>query len=430
MANYTLDEKMVSGMSDGDMNALLSLYLHRCLTPELIVKYPYSCDEISSESADLRLNAMILDKLIEVVSYGENKEALFLTSFGVKTVTGLYSEQLMRLYKPGSGKKLPSYWDLKMHPANINHQIHLNRFGLEFERYARGLIEYEYYDEKFMPPASDFMMPDGMISLPDRLLFLEMDMGTESIKRLAQKWDSYRMFLNSPKAYYQDRPITMFFILDGIRKLSLRQKTTTRSLMTYLGGRVNRNFEAYFEPPEICHEIIRTRYLSAGTELSADEESVLTILKSKYGFQISKPAFLREIGLPSSYYVKRLNDKGKIAVVGDRPQEFILEIWLDRRFSIFQSLASNRQVEAKLREMAGREVPYLLVVPSIIWANKIPLIIKSTIPEKVFFTTPERLNVRTDWHKALFRIDQIKNLTHFEDDSLSTPIHEKRLTKL
>ena len=80
--------------------------------------------------------------------------------------------------------------------------------------------------------------------------------------------------------------------------------------------------------------------------------------------------------------------------------------------------------------MAGREVPYLLVVPSIIWANKIPLIIKSTIPEKVFFTTPERLNVRTDWHKALFRIDQIKNLTHFEDDSLSTPIHEKRLTKL
>lgn len=200
--------------------------------------------------------------------------------------------------------------------------------------------------------------------------------------------------------------------------------------MTYLGGRVNRDFEAYFEPPEKCHEILRTRFLSAGTELSAAEGSVLSVLKSKYGFQISQPGFLREIGIPSSYYIKRINDHGKIAITGGRPQEFILDIWLDRRFSVFQSLTSKRQIEEKLKKMAGREVPYLLVAPSIIWANRIPLIIKSAIPEGVFFTTVERLNVRNDWHEALFRIDQLKNLAHFKDDSLCAEVHEKRLTKL
>lgn len=112
-----------------------------------------------------------------------------------------------------------------MSPANINQQIHLNKFGLEFEEYARENIEYEYFDEKFMPPASDFMMQDGMISLPDRLLFLEMDMGTEAAKRLSPKWNSYRIFLNSPKAYYQNKSITMFFILDGMLR-SGSEKTT------------------------------------------------------------------------------------------------------------------------------------------------------------------------------------------------------------
>lgn len=102
---------------------------------------------------------MILDKLIEAVPYGGCEDALFLTPYGVKTVTSLYSEQLIKMYKPGLiSEKLPTYWDLKMSPANINHQIHLNKFGLEFEEYARENIEYEYFDEKFMPPASDFMM--------------------------------------------------------------------------------------------------------------------------------------------------------------------------------------------------------------------------------------------------------------------------------
>ena len=203
-------------------------------------------------------------------------------------MVSLFGDRLKKLYKPGSqNTALPTCFDLKMHPANINHQMHLNQFGLEFEDYARGDAAYTYYDEKFMPPASDFIMPDGMIVLPERILFLEMDMGTERVKRLAQKWNSYRMFLNSPKAFYEKKPITMFFLLAGVKRLSYRQKSVMRSLMTYLNGRVNGEFEAYIETPEMCHEILQTRYLSAGTEMAGAEKSVLDCLRAKYGFTLT-----------------------------------------------------------------------------------------------------------------------------------------------
>lgn len=102
----------------------------------------------------------------------------------------------------------------------------------------------------------------------------------------------------------------------------------------------------------------------------------------------------------------------------------------DQRFSVFQSLASHAQIESKLLRITNRRVPYLLIVPSFVWANIIPQIAKSFPSKEVFFTTPDRLATRTKWHEALFQIDQIRNLFHFYDDSLSVCIHEKRLTRV
>lgn len=122
LANYKLDEHMVMGMSEGDKLTLFTIYLHRCLTPRLIIDHLYRRYNIHPEIADHRLDAMILDKLIEAVHYGGHEDALFLTPYGVKTVTSLYGEQLIKIYKPGlKSEKLPTYWDLKMSSTNINH---------------------------------------------------------------------------------------------------------------------------------------------------------------------------------------------------------------------------------------------------------------------------------------------------------------------
>lgn len=61
MANYKLDNHMVLGMSKGNKSALLSIYLHRCLTTSLITDHLYRCDDIPPEIASHRLDAMILD---------------------------------------------------------------------------------------------------------------------------------------------------------------------------------------------------------------------------------------------------------------------------------------------------------------------------------------------------------------------------------
>ena len=128
--------------------------------------------------------------------------------------------------------------------------------------------------------------------------------------------------------------------------------------------------------------------------------------------------------------MKRLNTQGKIDVIGSRPQEFILDLWLDRRFSLFQNITNIERNEKVMRERVGREVPYLLVVSSPIWAKRIPSITKTAISETIFFTTPDRMSTKSDWCRALFQIDQLKNMNHFKDDSLLETVHELRMAKL
>ncbi|MDE7246239.1 MAG: replication-relaxation family protein [Oscillospiraceae bacterium] len=306
MANFKPDEIMIAGMTPADKAALLAVYQHRCLSKDLLSKYLYGPAGLPGEIACHKIDAMLLDGLLEPVRYGEGEklEAFFLTTLGVKTVESIYGNELFQMYKRGKANvRLPGYASLIMTPTNINHQMHLNQFGLEFESYTKGLSPYRYYDEKFMPPASDFMMPDGMIELPDRLLFLEMDMGTESSGRLAQKWNSYRMFLNDPKGFYQGRPVTMLFLIEGVKNPRLRQQNTMRVLMRHLGNRVRDGFEAYFDTPENCHRIIQTKFLSADTPMKAERERILKMLQDIHGFIVSRPSFLKQIDLADGFYI-------------------------------------------------------------------------------------------------------------------------------
>ena len=430
MANYKADERIVRQMTDEDKAALLSIYQHRCLDERLLCKYIYSSVDSSTGYAAEHINQLIAFRLLDSVDYGLEYPALFLTTLGIETVKATSRSELQKLYSFEYGKAfLPLSSELKMHPKIINHQMHLNSFVLEFESYAKQIGYFRYFDEKFMPPASNFMMPDAMAELDDYYVFFEMDMGTEAGSRLAQKWNSYRTFLNAPGPFYREKPVVMLFIIDGVKNVEVRRRNIASRLMTYLADRVNGQFEVYIDGVERLHSVVKSQLLKQMTPEDFGCDTVCRAIYDMHNFLISKPQFLSQMDISYGYYIRQLTESKKIQVIGGRPQEFLMDVWLDGRLSVLRSLLYYQRALGQIVKYSHREIPYIIVVPSEKWACTMLKMANTALPEGVFFTTPSRLSSRP-WAAALFCIDQLWNVAHFTDGSLIKTIHERRMARL
>jgi len=430
IANYKINIQVINQLDADDKKALLAIYKHRCLTEALLYEYFYSKTDIKKSYAHTRIDKLLKLNLVEEVDYKKSAPAYFLTTMGVGYVNFLFKSDLKKNYLSSTGKQitLPLASDLKMNIRNINHQMHLNRFALEFEAYAEGQVLYKYYDEKFMPQASEFMMPDGMIELPGCFLFLEMDMGTETVQRLSQKWNSYRLFLNSPGFYYQEKPIVMFFILEGIKNIELRRTNIASNLLAYLADRINGQFESYIDAPDKLHEIIKSQLLVLTDTRNMKKLNICRSLNHEHGFVPASPLFLSQLDAPFEFYIRRLNKDRKIMIKNGRPQEFLCDIWLDGRLSVCRNIMFFRRLAQKIKKYTGRFIPYVLVVPSEMWAVNALKSMKIYQPEYIYFTTADRLSA-CNWSEALFQIDQLGNMVHYKDDSLKETVHERRIVK-
>lgn len=407
--------------------ALLSIYQHRCLNAQLLDSYVYQDIDTGPQQDSTKAGKLVEFGLIEMVEYGQKYPALFLTTLGIKTVEATSGETLRALYQFDGGKQtLPLAHDLKMNPKIINHQMHLNSFAMELASYASGQASFRYFDEKLMPPASNFMMPDAMAELDNCYLFLEMDMGTEAKGRLAQKWNSYRTFLNDPAGFYRKKRVVMLFIIDGVKNVELRKRNVTAGLMAHIPDRINGSFEAYVDGVEALHKIVKTRILPPIKDIEALEFAICRTVNLRHGFSVSRPAFFQELDVRYAYYIRSLDDNRRIRVFNGRPQEFILDVWMDGRLSILRSVLFYQRSLGQIRKKAGRSLAYVIVVPSEKAACVLLKELSSPQPEGIYFTTPDRLTQKA-WPQALFSIDLLWNLNYFTDESLKETVHEKRL---
>lgn len=319
--------------------------------------------------------------------------------------------------------------DLLMNIKIINHQMHLNRFSLDFESYVNGQTDYIYYDEKFMPIVSESLMPDGMIELPDRFFLLEMDMGTEASDRLSQKWNGYRTFLNHPKPKYMEKPMIMLFILDGIKNHEKRKKNVIATMMKYVGDKIGADFDVYVESPCVCHGIIQDKYLLGETPIERKVAAVCANISKRHSFKLSKPPFLTRLDHLHDFYARKLTADKKVETINGRPQEFLIDFWLDGRLSLLCNIMRYKQSLMTMKSAVGRILSYVVVIPSEKWASYLLHYLHGVQPQTLFFTTPNRLENRL-WEESVFRIDQLGNIVHFKDRSLKETIHECRANQI
>jgi len=249
-----------------------------------------------------------------------------------------------------------------------------------------------YDDAIFMPPASGFLLPDGMIETPNALLLLEMDMGTERFRRLRQKWESYRGFLQHPKEFYAQKPVAMFFILQNAKYFGRRKVGLSKSLLTHFSTLFSPQFDVFVDDSDSLQRLIQANYLSSVHPSSL----ILELFPQGTKLDLSPMWFSNE------FFADGL-------VTLPNAPTMLLRSWLDQKLSLLTLISYFDRFSAAVEQSLSARLPLLVILPDVEKVSALSAILRRKMPESIFFTTPRLLSQYPD-PKALFTFDAFGNL--------------------
>lgn len=427
MAARRANIKTIESMSDVDKKVLQAIYTHRCLTEDLLYRFFYKKINISRDFTARRVRWMIQRKLVEPVEYGVDLPALFLTTQGIETYR--YIEDIpVEVLDPETGmmkRALKTASDLKMKPNNIRHQIALNTFHLEFDERSKQEFFYTYEDEKFIK-VSAAIRPDGLIQMNNADLFLEMDMGTERRDDLLSKWNHYREFLKSKNYRYKEKKTIMLFIVNNVKLVEQRRAVILSTLQVGLLDALDSMFEVYVDTAENLLNIVFRKFTPNSFQQIEEIKNLSNTVLSLHQFVSSASTFMTKVVPYSDYmaYIRKLDHTRHILVQDGRPQEFLLDSYLDRPLTVLHQIVDHRKVCAEMIRSLGRKIPYLVLVSDEKSFYQDLMLAQCLDWSDVYFTTKDRL-VSTSFPEAVFQYDNNGNLFHFRDFGLQERIFER-----
>ena len=422
MAYVKVKEAIIESLSAIDKRVLCAIYWHRCLTAPLAYTYFYSKKYKKPQYAARKFAAMQAWGLIEPVEYTAEDPAFFLTTLGIKTV-----QFLMGISDVDQERLMKKSKDIKMHPQNINHQMHLTEFALMFMDRAGKTIPYEYKDEKFMDRYVS-IRPDGLIELEKYSIFLEMDMGTEATVDLMKKWVNYREFLTSGKFYNQKKPIVVLFILQNVRNVELRRKTVLKSIGKALLDCMGPKFDIYIDAPEQLLQTLFDKYILEDGAYNDHMHEIRGALRS-HGFSLSSGDVAKSFtsGTTYPFYARKLNPQKKIVSQDGQPQEYFIDTFFLRPASVLRNAFHHCGCLSEMKMKLGRKIPLVIFVPDEEILISDLKVLGELFTEDTFFVSLKRLS-NNCFYEALFQIDKAGNLSHFSDYSLKQREFERKIS--
>lgn len=427
-------------LASRDIEALRSIYDHRCLTTSQIYEAHYMESQktgavVSDDYCRKKVREFLQGGIIRKEDYLGN-EVYFLTSDGIDIVRHAYNLPV-NIYDHDRRVVRRGYYtakELEVFPKYINHQINLNQFVLDFKKVDIP-VPWKYYDEKHVSQYSG-IRPDGLISMLDIDFFLEMDMSTESKKQLFDKWDNYRNFLASREYAFKERRIVVLFIVENsTRSLNqdeerLKEKIKNRiSLVRYtiferLLDQMSPDFEIYVGSKDEIVSLIKEKIIPSATASYPYVDKIKNALVDKHGFSIdSGESFKKSLsGAEFAFYVRKTNN-GNVEVSEGRVNEFLLDEYSYSPVSILNKIAYLRKYNIFFRSRYKREIRYIVVVPNVRTLHSDLKLMDLLCTENVFFTTATRLS-EMPFHQALFQFDFFGNVYSFSNTALTKRVFE------
>lgn len=429
MAYRKADVKVIEAMTDEDKLVLQAVYNHRCLNEDLMYEFFYKKKNISRGYAARRVRWLRQHDLLRPVEYGEDFPALFLTTFGIETYRYIYDIP-KEIYDAESGKSkrtLRLSKELLMRPNNLRHQMALNRFALTFDDRAGERFEYTYQDEKFVNLYTT-IRPDGLISMMNTDIFLEMDMASERKDALLSKWNHYRAFLKSKEYREKNKKMVMVFIINNVKDAERRRNLVLSTMQLGLLDLLDDCFEVYVDTPERLMDIVFNKVTPGSIGGALGLQSLTNCLMSQHRFISSSGEFLKKMFPETEFYsyIRKLNEKKKILTQDGRPQEFLLDAFWDRPMSVLNKLLYYNRVGAVMTRELKRRVPYLVVAADERELYNDLKVVQAIDCSNIYFTTLERLQ-KSSFPEALFQFNSLGSIFHFEDFALEKRIYERTI---
>lgn len=423
--------KIVRSLSQRDLNTLRSIYQFRCLSAEQIHQLHYKDEKTATfQHTILRIKEMVSFDLLKEIQYKGNLKSYFLTPSGIEVIRYMF-ELPANIYDAQRKVVRRGYYrasELEIYPKNINHQIHLNQFVIEFQQQNQDL-NYKYFDEKYVSSYTN-IRPDGMLSVLDTDFFLEMDMATESKKQLFEKWENYRNFLNSREYSYREKRIVVLFIVDGTERIQQRIDLVKFTIYERLLDVLDSEFEIYVGTKDELLHILKKRLIPACMGNDPHGELIKRVLELKHGFHITNGEQIKNIfqGTKYGFYIRKLNDSGKVTVENNRVQEFLVDDYIFEKATVISKIAYMNKNNTFFKQQFQREISYLVIAKNEEQLYRDLRMIDLLGLPNIYFSTYQRLKEKP-FHEALFQIDMLGNLHHFANNGLEERIFEENLSE-
>lgn len=406
-----------------DLEILHQIYLLRCLTVNQIYLNYYQEDFVGIQQfKDNKINILKQLGIVEEIEFSSDNSALFLTKLGIDVVIEAYQIPINIVDEETSGVKRGYYRasELKMLPKNIPHQVHLNQFMLDFKTIyeANNIpLTWEYYDEKYVSQYTK-IRPDGMISILDTDLFLEMDMSTESKAQLIDKWKHYKVFLNSVEHRNNDRKVIVLFIVENTSLIENRKNLIKLTANDIVLNDIDDKFEIIVGTKEellvsifknIIPDIMETNY----------KKMQLTQIINSHGFDSVKASPLsKKLGNSDyGYFIRKLDESNNLIIENGKVQGFLLDYYRDNSLSFLAKVAYLDRNLSNFHYYYKWNPSYILVCDDINRLYNDLKLLKLDTVQNVFYTTLDRLQ-KYPFYEALFQFNFDGDMFTFKNSGL------------
>lgn len=403
-----------------DLEVLHQIYLLRCLTINQIFKNYYEDSFIGLEQfRDKKINILLQLGVVEEIYFTSDNSALFLTKLGIDVVIEAYQIPINIVDEINGGVRRGYYRasELKMLPKNIPHQVHLNQFMLDFKtiyetnQYS---LNWTYYDEKYVSQYTK-IRPDGMISLMDTDLFLEMDMSTESKAQLEDKWKHYKSFLNSVEHRNNDRNVIVLFIVDNTNLIENRKNLIKLTANDIVLNDIDEKFEIIVGTKEELLSAIFQIIIPNLMETNYKKSLLANYLYDK-GFDVvsAKPLSPKLSNSDYGFFVRKLDSSNNIAIVNNKIQGYFVDYYTENGMSFLAKIAYLDRNLSTFHYYYKWTPSYVIVCDDVERLYSDLKFLKLDRVNNVYFTTLERIK-NLPFYEAIFQYNIDGNKYNFKN---------------
>lgn len=412
-----------------DYLMLKEIYTMRCMSVKQAWLYFYKGYGITFNNfVSKRLMLFARLGIIEMI-YSGSTYAIFVKTPGINILKRKFNitTEVWDIKTRTSRRGYHTEGELKMLPKLINHQLELNQFVFDFKEKHKTnptLQPYKFINEKTTSKYK-FIRPDGMISISQVDFFLEMDMGTETKKQLLDKWNNYRLFMNTTEFKNSESKIIVLFIISCPKDAMHARKNLIRStIYETLIDAFDDRFDVYIgSRTELIGAVFEKLLPLEMNSYFFDNAVMEHLIAKKHGFTVGQGDKLKKVFYDASYgyYIRKINNKNRITIVDGKVQEFLFDEYFFAPLSVLNKLVYLKKNSSLFRINYKRDIAYVILVGNLKSVFNDLALNGLTEIQNVYFTTIEKLSNHS-FHEALMSFDRNGNVYTHTSPSLKNKV--------